>query len=585
MENPFLHRARQFSSLTAHILLAAAMLFSAFSGCASNSADFGSANSAARISESGISLSVRAKKDGLHIKKSHPSEFTHVTVHVEGRNGGNFSINTDGIQNSFVYPFVSGGSEYSVYLTMTDAKWQNFTRTEAAKVRAKGGLGEMRTVFSSAEYDSQNSEIIFRDFITESPEGTAARNLNTTFSGNIYYGVENGTDWSRCVWGNYRTETDGRDLRIGLKDKLPFFAGSEFFLQLDMSFVYGGTNFARALIGENDRFRDTHTTKKLTADNGILLPAFNPAVTEYTLTGTENDAILTFAADGETENGSPEPAEETQKILRAVPENSVMFTAEDGTEYKVTFAAPQKRVFDGKEYILTFSDDFEGTELDPSRWRRSAEQERQAQMNGHGWWADECSYVQDGNLVIEAKEKDGRLISGAVETAGIFEQAHGLYEIRFRTEKTSGLWYAFWLLGQNDENHVGNGARDAAEIDIFELVPNEPYGNGPNFFKTTIHWDGHGDAKKSNASPAYNPGDDFYGSWHTVQFLWDDENYFLYLDGELLWELDGEEFGGMCDGTAQVIISSEFGDWGGPTELSLLPAKMYVDYVHIYRRN
>ncbi len=581
MKNPFLHRVRQFSSLAAHIALAAvAMLFPAISGCASNSPGSGSGNSAARISKSGISLSVRAQKDGLLIRKSHPSKFTHVTVHIEGKNGGNFSINTGGIQNSFVYPFVSADSEYSVYLTMMDSKWQNFTRTEAAKVTAKGGLGEVRTEFSSAEYDSQNAEIILRDFIIESPEGTAARNKNATFSGNIYYGVENGTDWSRCVWGTYRTKTDGRDLRIGLKDKLPFFAGSEFFLQLDMSFIYNGTNFVRALIGENDRFRDTHTTGKLTADNGILLPAFNPAVTEYTLAGTENDVLLTFTADG-----MPESVAEIHKTLRAVPENSVIFTAADGTEYKVTFADPQKRVFEGKEYILTFSDDFDGTELDPKKWRRSDEQERQPQMNGHGWWADECSYVQDGNLVIEAKEKDGRLISGAVETAGIFEQAHGLYEIRFRMEKTSGLWYAFWLLGQNDDHHIGNGARDAAEIDIFELVPNEPYGNGPNFFKTTIHWDGYGDARKSNASPAYNPDDDFYDGWHTAQFLWDDENYFLYLDGKLLWELDGEEFGGMCDGAAHLIVSSEFGDWGGQTDLSLLPAKMYVDYVHIYRRN
>ena len=60
------------------------------------------------------------------------------------------------------------------------------------------------------------------------------------------------------------------------------------------------------------------------------------------------------------------------------------------------------------------------------------------------------------------------------------------------------------------------------------------------------------------------------------------ESYKLFLDGKLMWEMPGEKFGGMCEGKNHLIISSEFGEWGGKIDDNLLPAKMYVDYVKVY---
>ena len=64
-----------------------------------------------------------------------------------------------------------------------------------------------------------------------------------------------------------------------------------------------------------------------------------------------------------------------------------------------------KEYFDGEKYVQTFFDDFSGDNLDLSKWKRSPQQERQPNMKNHGWWKDECSYLEDGKLVIEAKKR------------------------------------------------------------------------------------------------------------------------------------------------------------------------------------
>ena len=74
--------------------------------------------------------------------------------------------------------------------------------------------------------------------------------------------------------------------------------------------------------------------------------------------------------------------------------------------------------FDGEKYFQTFFDDFSGDDLDLSKWKRSPQQERQPNMKNHGWWKDECSYLENGKLVIEAKRDGDLLISGAIDTKG-----------------------------------------------------------------------------------------------------------------------------------------------------------------------
>ena len=53
-----------------------------------------------------------------------------------------------------------------------------------------------------------------------------------------------------------------------------------------------------------------------------------------------------------------------------------------------------------KNYVQTFYDDFSGTKLDTKKWEKCPEWQRQ---DIGGYWKNDCSYLEDGNLVIECK--------------------------------------------------------------------------------------------------------------------------------------------------------------------------------------
>ena len=125
------------------------------------------------------------------------------------------------------------------------------------------------------------------------------------------------------------------------------------------------------------------------------------------------------------------------------------------------------KFIDGRHYAITFEDNFDGTELDTSKWKRADEQRRQDLNN---YWCDEMSYLDgEGSLVLEMSydEETDRFNSGAVETKGLFEQAYGYFEVRCTLNSKPGYWTAFWLMGDSvlSEN---NGGKDGTEIDIYE---------------------------------------------------------------------------------------------------------------------
>ena len=84
---------------------------------------------------------------------------------------------------------------------------------------------------------------------------------------------------------------------------------------------------------------------------------------------------------------------------------------------------------DGTNWKLVWSDEFDGTELDTSKWERCPDYKRQDLNN---YWSDDMSYLDgEGHLVIEMvyNEERNSFDSGAVRTKGKFEQAYGYFEI------------------------------------------------------------------------------------------------------------------------------------------------------------
>ena len=230
---------------------------------------------------------------------------------------------------------------------------------------------------------------------------------------------------------------------------------------------------------------------------------------------------------------------------------------------------------------LVWSDDFDGTELDPKKWECCPEWERGDV--GARWDDDMVELDGKGNLLLKVGlDENDEIISGAVRTNRkdyrvLFEQARGYFEIRTTLQSVPGYWSAFWLLGEN-KAQPGNGASDGAEIDIFES-----YDFMGGTINHALHWDGNGEATKSLGGHTVNK-DLYDGEYHTFGLLWADDGYFYYIDGKLCYSIDAtsEDFPGSSADPSYIKISNEVGTWAGYLLKSDLPDQIKVDYVKVY---
>ncbi len=236
-------------------------------------------------------------------------------------------------------------------------------------------------------------------------------------------------------------------------------------------------------------------------------------------------------------------------------------------------------VIDGSSYTLVFEDDFNGSELDSSKWERCPEWHRQDLNN---YWDDDMSWLDgEGNLIIgmEYDSVTDRYNSGAIRSKGIFEQQYGYFEIRCTVNNIPGYWTAFWLMSDSVNSEL-NGGVDGTEIDIYESA----------YFKDgliqhTLNWDGYGAAHKSEGVKV--PADVYDGRYHTFSLLWTEQEYVCYIDGRETWRTDAAAAGGTSAVPAYMKISSEMGGWtfwggDGIVNPRKLPDYIKVDYVRVY---
>jgi beta-glucanase (GH16 family) len=226
---------------------------------------------------------------------------------------------------------------------------------------------------------------------------------------------------------------------------------------------------------------------------------------------------------------------------------------------------------DGRRWEMTFCDEFDGTELDLTKWEKGPEVRRQ---DAGGYWDDAHSYLDgEGHLVLKASlREDGRPLSGAIRSAGKFEQTYGYFEARMQLPKTTGYWAAFWLLCRG----MGRGlpsARDGVEIDILES--GECLRGGVNH---AIHWGGYRENLRSTSKCFYDGN--WYEGWHTYALEWTKDAYIFYIDGVETWRNTEVE---ICEVPAYVKLTAEFGTWAGPVKPEGLPDCALVDWVRVYR--
>lgn len=230
---------------------------------------------------------------------------------------------------------------------------------------------------------------------------------------------------------------------------------------------------------------------------------------------------------------------------------------------------------EGKNYTLSFEDNFEGNDLDETKWERCPEWKRQDLNN---YWDNSMSYLDgEGNLIIGMSydESSDRFLSGGVRSKGRFEQAYGYFEIRCTVNTVPGYWTAFWLMGESVGDET-KGGKNGTEIDIME-TPYLEKGEVQN----TLNWDGYGSAHKSLGN--VTKVNIYDGEYHTFSLLWTENEYVFCTDGKETWRTNASEAQGTCEVPLYLKITSETGSWTGIPDPKDLPDLMKIDYVRVYR--
>jgi beta-glucanase (GH16 family) len=243
-------------------------------------------------------------------------------------------------------------------------------------------------------------------------------------------------------------------------------------------------------------------------------------------------------------------------------------------------------------WTLVWSDEFEGSALDPSKW--SVQVGDGCDINLCGWGNNELQWYQADNVRVgggilsitaRAQPAGGRAYTSArIRTLGKGDWTYGRIDIRARLPLGRGLWPAIWMLPSN--NRYGTWAA-SGEIDIVELV-----GHEPDRVHGTLHYGGEWPDNIYSGAPFVLPSGTFADRFHTFTLEWEEEEIRWYVDGEhyqtqTQWRSSGGPFPAPFNQPFHLVLNVAVGgDWPGrPDARTVFPQSMEVDYVRVYARN
>lgn len=225
---------------------------------------------------------------------------------------------------------------------------------------------------------------------------------------------------------------------------------------------------------------------------------------------------------------------------------------------------------------------------------------------------NELQYYQEGNanvsngiLVIEGRReivKNGRFEAGSedwrknqeyahyssasINTRGKKEFQFGIIEVKARIDTALGMWPAIWTLGVS-ERWPANG-----EVDMMEYYRV----NGVATILANAAWKKEGDLYEAEWDERKVPfahflekDPDWSGKFHIWKMDWTADYIKLYLDDELLNEIDlrktiNPDGFNPFHQPHYILLNLAIGSNGGDPERTVFPRKYEVDYVRVYQR-
>lgn len=251
-------------------------------------------------------------------------------------------------------------------------------------------------------------------------------------------------------------------------------------------------------------------------------------------------------------------------------------------------------------WSVSFADDFDGTELDTSKWmyrqldfynesgsRKCSKSDERAVSVSKGTLR--LQVMADPERAWESCDTEygtfGYYLNGHVATEGIFEFKYGVAAARVKFQQGRGQHGAFWLQREDKEQVPGDPAASGAEIDIVEFF-GEGYPEG-GLAAFLYYLNAQGENEKvggvwPKATKQLPPGDAWWRSFHVFSVEWSPREYVFRVDGrEIFRTREG------VSGVEQFLILSLLSsDWELPKlDESTLPSTMEVDWVRVWQRD
>ena len=179
-------------------------------------------------------------------------------------------------------------------------------------------------------------------------------------------------------------------------------------------------------------------------------------------------------------------------------------------------------------YAMVFNDEFRGengTQPDATKWRRS--NRYGSTWNRYHSDSEDVVFLRDGHLVCRAIPNPDQtsdpvpMLTGSVESRGLFSFTYGWVEARLKTTPHKGNFPAFWMMPQPPTDTWPK----AGEIDIFEAIDAQ----NTAFHTLHSHWIttlGKKNNPKSSFSETVSQGD-----WHIFAANWTEDLITFYVDG------------------------------------------------------
>lgn len=239
-------------------------------------------------------------------------------------------------------------------------------------------------------------------------------------------------------------------------------------------------------------------------------------------------------------------------------------------------------------YSLVWSDEFDGTSIDPTNWvfetgdgtdyglpvgwGNNEKQLYTTEAENAAIMTDEGESV----LAITAREASSGYTSAKLTTQDLVSVRFGRIDIRAKLPKGQGIWPAFWLLGDNRGEISWPGC---GEIDIIEVL-----GHEPNKMYSTVHYTNSENSKGENQGSYTLPSGNLSDSYHVFSLDWTPESMTFFIDGTQVHQVaiadDMKEFRRSMYMILNIAVG---GYWPGePDATTTFPQTFYVDYVRVF---